>query len=121
MLIPCQDIRTLARKDQELISSVAQQGYDETCPVKIIEYNQMFLIFDGHHRTSAAIKNDMALIPVEKEPMSENGKKKYLESNTYKSMVYDWEDYHGFNFNIAYIENIPGKRMNIYRTKSIDL
>ena len=109
-LIPCQDIRTLANKEQALYSVVKEKGFDEKCPVEIIEYKNAYYIFDGHHRTSAAIKSNLSLIPYVFAPLTEKQKENHVKTTCWLSSIYDWEDFHNMTFKTEYLKDVPTKK-----------
>ena len=111
-LIPCQDIRTLANKEQSLYSIVKENGFDEKCPVAIIKHQNSYYIFDGHHRTSAAIRSDLSLIPYVFVPMDQKQKIGFINSACWLSSVYDWEDFHNIRFRENYLKDVPSKKYN---------
>lgn len=120
-LIPCQDIRTLANKEQALYATVKEKGFDETCPVTLVEYNNAYYIFDGHHRTSAAIKSDLSLIPYVFSKQSQGKTEDFVKRTCWLSSVYDWEDFHNIRFKEDYLKDVPKKKysQSIHNKRSI--
>ena len=114
-LIPCQDI-TFTNNDLALYSTIRENGYDEKCPVGIIEYKNAYYIYNGHHHTSAALKSNLSLIPYVVVPKSEKQKENYVKSTCWLSSVYDWEDFHQINFKTEYLKEVPTKK---YQNKLI--
>jgi cytidylate kinase len=104
-LIPTQNIREHSfQYTKEISESIKNHSYFEDSPVSIIKYFNSYFIYDGHKRTSAAIKNKYDIIPCEligseefdlpiKQTVIE-----FLKDNYKLKNVYDWEAMHQFNF-----------------------
>ena len=78
-------------------------GYDLNYPILAVHINSFDYIFDGHKRTSCAIKNNIDLIPA----VFENENRCFSKELTYKehilnsikqSLFYDWEDFNSFTY-----------------------
>jgi len=84
-------------------NNMNKNGYDLNFPVIAVNINSFDYIFDGHKRTSSAIKSNMDLIPV----VFQNENSCFSEGLTYKdhilnsiklSLCYDWEDFNSFKY-----------------------
>ena len=78
-------------------------GYNLDFPITAVSISSFDYIFDGHKRTSCAIKKDIDLIPV----VYKNENDCFSEGLTYKddimssikqTLFYDWEDFNSFNY-----------------------
>jgi cytidylate kinase len=82
---------------------MGMNGYNMNFPVSVVNIDSFDYIFDGHKRTSCAIKNNMDLIPViyKNENSFTSGGLTYkggiLESIK-SSLFYDWEDFNSFKY-----------------------
>ena len=103
-LYPTQSIRGLGSEYcHGILNNMKTNGYDFDFPVIAVNINSFDYIFDGHNRTSCAIKNNIDLIPV----IYQNENSCFIKGLTYKdeikklikpSQFYDWENCHSFNF-----------------------
>jgi len=103
-LYPTQSVRGWGNEHYKRIhDNMNTSGYDLDFPVIAVNINLFDYIFDGHTRTSCAIKNGIDLIPV----VYQDGNSCFLTGVTYKdeiqnliklSLFYDWEDCHSFNY-----------------------
>jgi cytidylate kinase len=103
-LYPTQSIRGFGNEYFKSIqNNMNINGYDLNFPIITVNINSFDYIFDGHKRTSCAIKNNIDLIPV----VFQNKNSCFSEGLTYKddilnsikmSLFYDWEDFNSFNY-----------------------
>ncbi len=70
-------------------------GYDESCPIRVIKRNDNYYILDGHKRTSVAIHLSLEYVPIlllsdeddEKEVLPGVTSKQYIESTSESPMA----------------------------------
>ena len=103
-LYPTQSIRGFGDEHFKSIqNNMKMNGYDLNFPITAVNINSFDYIFDGHKRTSCAIKNNIDLIPV----VFKNENSCFSEGLTYKneilssikpSLFYDWEDFNSFKY-----------------------
>jgi len=104
-LYPTHDIRQLGSEvAQNLTQSMQKAGFNESFPLDVIRSKGYFFIFDGHKRASAAIINNINLVPLNliasnsDEIIPSISVLKYINNECSLSMLYDWEDCHKFIF-----------------------
>jgi CMP/dCMP kinase len=104
-LYPTQLITELAcEAAREVNESVRSIGYIVQAPILVLKSGQHYYIYDGHKRTSAALFNEVELIPVlvlateDEEIIPGLTANLYVRTNCKRSWVYDWEDCHKFRF-----------------------
>jgi CMP/dCMP kinase len=112
LLYPTEHVRSLGSTEaNELIQEIKSEGFDYRKPVQAIFYCDFYFIWDGHKRVSAALFNDLKIIPVEliakdkEDDILGYSVKEFVLSVMNKSWYYDWEDIHQFHFN-KYPENL---------------
>jgi len=103
-LYPTQSIRGFGSEYfKNIQNNMNINGYDLDFPIVAVNINSFDYIFDGHKRTSCAIKNNIDLIPV----VFQNENNCFSEGLTYKedilnsikfSLFYDWEDFNSFSY-----------------------
>jgi len=104
LLYPTQDVKSLGRNDAITIyDSVKNNGFDENFSVDVLTFKDEFYIFDGHKRTSAAIINDIEIIPI--RILAEDNAKilgvpvsDFIQFEIKPSFIYSWESCHKFLF-----------------------
>jgi cytidylate kinase len=111
-IFPTQSIREHSLKyTLDLQKSMHLFGYDEHFPIDVIQIDNEFFIFDGHKRCSAAIQNNLSLIPALLfnliSEVLPNGEKiyDYIKNSYNLKNVYDWESMHKFKFSHYYYIN----------------
>ncbi len=105
-LFPTESVQKLSREDAEFIcQSVKEKGFNELEPIEIVKKGDFYYLWDGHKRSSAAIFNNIALIPAiliaDEYSSSIVGGitvEQFVSTSYNKSLVYDWEDCHKFRF-----------------------
>jgi cytidylate kinase len=103
-LYPTQHVRSLAGESaQSIDSSMRSQGFHTSEPIWVIRLGERFFIYDGHKRTSAAIRASLSLIPVKILFNADSNifglrAEDYVRGECSLSIIYDWEDYHNFRF-----------------------
>ncbi|RPH31153.1 MAG: hypothetical protein EHM93_14705 [Bacteroidales bacterium] len=104
-IFPMQSIREHSTNYvQSITKSIQENGYNELEPIKVIQLDNCFFLYDGHKRCFAAIKTGMDLLPVTVINTEENtlpyGQpfSEYIKDNYLLKNVYDWEDIHNFRF-----------------------
>jgi cytidylate kinase len=86
-----------------VLHSMEEIGYDDAYPVVVVTIDSFDYIFDGHKRTSCAIKNNIDLIPViyrnENSLSAETSTcKEEILKDTGPNVFSDWEDFHSFKY-----------------------
>ena len=91
-LYPTQSIRNFENDEsfKNIQNSMKINGYDPDFPVTVVNVNSFDYIFDGHKRTSCAIKNNIDLIPVVY--------KNEVLNSIEPSLFYEWEEFNSFNY-----------------------
>jgi cytidylate kinase len=104
-LFPTEHVRSLAHDEATQIrASIVANGVDPRFPVKIVEKDRDYLIFDGHKQTSGAIFAGISHVPVVLLKTKEDTgygehPEEFFDANLNLSRIYDWEDAHKFQFN----------------------
>lgn len=52
------------KRTQKIAQNIADEGYDESQPIEVVEYEGELLIKNGHHRARAAIMAGEAAVPI---------------------------------------------------------
>ena len=104
-LYPIKNVRNIsANKINEILNSIKFNGYDKSLPIEIIRFAKYFFIYDGHKRTSCALRLGLPHIPCiiyEKEEETSIKGLTYeneVITSLRKSLIYDWEEEHSFRF-----------------------
>ena len=103
-LYPTQSIRGFGSEDfNNIQNNMKLNDYGLDSPIIAVNINSFDYIFDGHKRTSFAIKNNIDLIPA----VFQNENNCFSNGLTYKenilnsfklSLFYDWEDFNSFSY-----------------------
>ena len=104
-VFPLQRIREHSnRYVKDITDSILQNGFNDSEPIEVIQWEGNFFVFNGHKRCGGAIQTEMNLIPVsiiniDKDSLS-NGQlfSEYIKENYTLKNIYDWEEMHGFRF-----------------------
>jgi len=104
-LYPTANVRNIAgNKTDEIFNSIKVNGYDKSLQIEIIRFSKYFFIYDGHKRTSCALKLGLHHIPCiihEKGEETSIRGLKYEEeviASMRRPWIYDWEAAHSFRF-----------------------
>lgn len=104
-LLPTQSVRGLNMGN---LRDEIKSSFDICCPVKIVGFDGLYFIYDGHKRTSAALLNHISLVPIsfitEGTMPLQMGIPEYVNDHYKQSYVYDWEDMHQINY-LKYWQN----------------
>lgn len=105
VLYPTENVRQLGWEEAiKVRQSVSEIGYDLKSFIEVVQFGREFFIWDGHKRTSASIFNNVPFVPIlilakdENEIHSGHTVSKFVEAAYKLSLLYDWEDIHGFTF-----------------------
>ncbi|MDR2578929.1 MAG: cytidylate kinase family protein [Chitinispirillales bacterium] len=71
-----------------------ENGRHQDSPVTAVNIDSFDYIFDGHKRTSYAIKNKADLIPV----VYQNENKENILNSIKQNLFYDWEEFNSFKY-----------------------
>jgi cytidylate kinase len=86
---------------KDVLHSMKATGYAAAYPIVVVTIDSFDYIFDGHKRTSCAIKNNIDLIPVVyKNSLSAKGTtcKEEILKDAGPNIFSDWEDFHSFKY-----------------------
>jgi len=95
-LMPTQKITMPGNDDYTVLElDMKMNGYDESCPIRVIKRNDNYYILDGHKRTSVAIHLSLEYVPIlllsdeddEKEVLPGVTSKQYIESTSESPMA----------------------------------
>lgn len=105
-LYPIQDIRTISKENLvRTYKDFEISIFEKMAPIKVLECNSYYFIYDGHKRTSVCLSNKIPLVPIRiidgnNDIISGNiSPCEYARTNFRLCSVYDWEDAHNFKFN----------------------
>jgi cytidylate kinase len=89
---------------KKIRDAVKKEGYNEDFPVLLLKLSDHFYMYDGHLRFSAALFNQLPLIPVEviareTETIPKGcSAEQYVKERFQLSNVHDWEKAHDFKY-----------------------
>ncbi len=105
ILYPTQHIIKIGREPiKKLVNLVKKNGYDNRFSIDVISKDKLLYIYDGHKRASAALFNDISLIPVdifakdEEEIRPGLSVNEFISTTLRDSWIRDWEGCHKFHF-----------------------
>jgi cytidylate kinase len=95
-LYPTQSVRGVGNDEyfKSIRDNMKINGYDPDFPVTAVSINSFDYIFDGHKRTSCAIKNLIDLIPV----VYKNSTKEEILNSIKPGLFSEWEEFNEFKY-----------------------
>jgi cytidylate kinase len=87
-----------------VLDEIREHGFDRASPISVAYARPFFYAIDGHRRLSAAIRLGLQLVPCtlaaegDESVAGEASATEFLEAEASPSLLYDWEDAHGFRF-----------------------
>lgn len=105
LLIPTQDVIVLGRDDCKVVyNSIQNNGFNNSFPIVGLNVGNNSYIYDGHKRTSAAIMNNLQLVPIdviasdnEETPIGIPAAQ-YVKTESIPKFLYSWESCHNYQF-----------------------
>jgi cytidylate kinase len=105
ILFPTKHVRKPGHEEVRTMNHIIlNEGYDNASIIETVKLKKDLFIWDGHKRVSAYIFNNIPLIPVyilakdEEEIQSVNTVSSFVENSCNLSLIFDWENIHGFRF-----------------------
>jgi predicted cytidylate kinase len=90
------------RTSADIEDRIRRRGFDPDSAVRVVATDLFFILYDGHRRTSAALRLGLALVPC--ATLSLDGQyegvslRQFVRDNLQRRRLHDWEAVHGFRF-----------------------